>query len=128
MIPTHVIKFEAAHRQHLADLFLWLAIFHQKFFSCQQKRNVKYYFWHLSNNNVLMSHEMLFKNWTVYTFYFSRLDWSLLVKHLAIEDIHNSWLYCFTNPLELGIFSKGKINLLHLGRKVIHLNLLNISK
>ena len=30
------------------------------------------------------------------------LDWSLLVKHLVIGDIHNSWLYCFTNPIELG--------------------------
>ena len=25
------------------------------------------------------------------------------MKHLVIKDIHNSWLYCFTNPLELGI-------------------------
>ena len=33
---------------------------------------------------------------------FNGLDWSLLVKHLVIKDIHNSWLYCFTNPLELG--------------------------
>jgi len=24
------------------------------------------------------------------------------VKHLVIEDVHNSRLYCFTNPLELG--------------------------
>jgi len=24
------------------------------------------------------------------------------VKHLVIEDMHNSWLCCFTNPLELG--------------------------
>jgi len=23
------------------------------------------------------------------------------VKHFVIEDVHNSWLYCFTNPLEL---------------------------
>ena len=22
---------------------------------------------------------------------------------IKFEDIHNSWLYCFTNPLELGI-------------------------
>ena len=34
--------------------------------------------------------------------HFNGLDWSLLVIHLVIEDIHNSWLYCFTNPLELG--------------------------
>ena len=33
---------------------------------------------------------------------FNGLDRSLLVKHLVIEDIHNSWFYCFTNPLELG--------------------------
>ena len=26
----------------------------------------------------------------------------LLVTHELIKDIHNSWLYCFTNPLELG--------------------------
>ena len=32
---------------------------------------------------------------------FNGLDWSLLVKHLAIKDIHNPWLFCFTNPLEL---------------------------
>ena len=25
--------------------------------------------------------------------HFNGLDWSLLVKHLVIEDIHNSWLY-----------------------------------
>ena len=24
------------------------------------------------------------------------------MKHLNFEDIHNSWLYCFTDPLELG--------------------------
>ena len=35
-------------------------------------------------------------------FQFNGLDWSLLVKHLDYEDIHNSWLYCFTNPLEIG--------------------------
>ena len=29
----------------------------------------------------------------------SRLMQCLL---LLIKDIHNSWLYCFTNPLELG--------------------------
>ena len=34
--------------------------------------------------------------------YFNGLDWSLLVKHLVIEDVRNSWLYCFTDPLELG--------------------------
>ena len=28
------------------------------------------------------------------------LDRSLLVKHLEFEDMHNSWLYCFTYPLE----------------------------
>ena len=22
--------------------------------------------------------------------------------YLLVKDIHNSWLYCFTNPLELG--------------------------
>ena len=33
---------------------------------------------------------------------FNGLDWSFLVNHLEFEDIHNSWLYCFTNPLELG--------------------------
>ena len=26
----------------------------------------------------------------------------MVTRHLIIEDIHNSWLYCFTNPLELG--------------------------
>jgi len=31
---------------------------------------------------------------------FNGLDWSFLVKHLEFEGIHNSWLYCFTNPLE----------------------------
>jgi len=30
--------------------------------------------------------------------HFNDLNWSLLVKHLVIEDVHNSWLYCFTNP------------------------------
>ena len=45
---------------------------------------------------------------------FNGLDWSLLVKHLEFEDIHNSWLYCFTNGLveqynqELCISSKSK--------------------
>ena len=24
------------------------------------------------------------------------------LKIVYIKDIHNSWLYCFTNPLELG--------------------------
>ena len=33
---------------------------------------------------------------------FNGLNWSLLVKHLVIEDVHNSWLSCFTNPLEFG--------------------------
>ena len=32
---------------------------------------------------------------------FNGLDWSLLVKHLELEDKHNSWLYCSTNPFEL---------------------------
>ena len=31
---------------------------------------------------------------------FNGLDWSLLVKHLDYEYIHNSWLYCFTISLE----------------------------
>ena len=39
----------------------------------------------------------------IYPKHFNGLDWSLLVKHLVIKDIHNSWLYCFTSPLELGI-------------------------
>ena len=34
--------------------------------------------------------------------HFNGRDWNLLAKHLVIEDIHNSWLYCFTNPLEFG--------------------------
>ena len=34
---------------------------------------------------------------------FNGLDWSLLVKHLEFEDKHNSWLYCFTNRLKLGL-------------------------
>ena len=34
--------------------------------------------------------------------HFNGLDRSLLVKHLVIEGIHNSWLHCFTNSLELG--------------------------
>ena len=34
--------------------------------------------------------------------HFNGLDWSLLVKHLEIGDIHNSWLYCYTNTFELG--------------------------
>ena len=38
--------------------------------------------------------------------HFNGLDWSLLVKHLAIEDIHNSWLYCFTNPFKLAKFKR----------------------
>ena len=25
------------------------------------------------------------------------------LKLIFYEDIHNSWLYCFTNPLELGL-------------------------
>jgi len=33
--------------------------------------------------------------------HFNDLNWNLLVKHLVIEDIHNSWLYCFTNPFKL---------------------------
>ena len=33
---------------------------------------------------------------------FNGLDRSLLVKHLVIKDVHNSWLYCFTNTVELG--------------------------
>ena len=33
---------------------------------------------------------------------FNGLDWSLLVKNLDFEDMHNPWLYCFTNPLEIG--------------------------
>ena len=42
-------------------------------------------------------------SWTIWNFIqFNGLDWSLLVKHLDYEDIHNSWLYCFTNPLEIG--------------------------
>ena len=24
------------------------------------------------------------------------------MKHLDYEDIHSSWLYCFTNPVEIG--------------------------
>ena len=51
-------------------------------------------FW-IENHRIL-----LIKSEHVYQF--NGLDWSLLVKHLVIEDIHNSWLYCFTNPLELG--------------------------
>ena len=30
------------------------------------------------------------------------IDRSLLKKHLVIEDIHNSWLYCFANPFKFG--------------------------
>ena len=26
----------------------------------------------------------------------------VMYKNKVIKDIHNSWLYCFTNPLELG--------------------------
>ena len=40
--------------------------------------------------------------------HFNGLDWSLLVKHLVIEDMHNSWLNCFTNPLELGTRCESK--------------------
>ena len=29
--------------------------------------------------------------------HFSELNWSLLVKHLVIQDIHNSWLYLWNN-------------------------------
>ena len=32
---------------------------------------------------------------------FNGLDWSLLVKHLDYEDMHNPWLYCFTNFFSL---------------------------
>ena len=42
------------------------------------------------------------RNFSTLKCWFNGLDWSLLVKHLDYEDIHNSWLYCFTNPLELG--------------------------
>ena len=29
------------------------------------------------------------------------MRWDVLT-HIRYEDIHNSWLYCFTNPLEIG--------------------------
>ena len=45
---------------------------------------------------------------------FNGLNWSLLVKHLEFEDMHNSWLYCFTNPLELGT----RVSLLALAKHV----------
>ena len=32
-------------------------------------------------------------------FHFNGLDWSLLVKHPVIEDVHNFWLYRFTSEL-----------------------------
>ena len=28
---------------------------------------------------------------------------------VVFEDMHNSWLYCFTNPLELGTLFKFKM-------------------
>ena len=31
------------------------------------------------------------------------------MKHLVIEDVHNSWLYCFSNPFKLGT----RVSLLH---------------
>ena len=40
--------------------------------------------------------------WKICIYKFNGLDWSLLVKHLEFEDVHNSWLYCFINPVELG--------------------------
>ena len=27
-----------------------------------------------------------------------------MINRFNIEDIHKSWLYCFTNPLELGTY------------------------
>ena len=32
----------------------------------------------------------------------TRLIDDVMFKTILIKDIHNSWLYCFTNPLELG--------------------------
>jgi len=40
---------------------------------------------------------------------FNGLECSLLVKHVIIEDMHGSGLYCFTNPLELGT----RVSLMH---------------
>ena len=38
--------------------------------------------------------QTLFKRNSYKNNQFNGLDWSLLVKHLVIKDIHNSWLYC----------------------------------
>ena len=53
---------------------------------------IKFKLWHKNYVHRILKEKMQFNG----------LDWSLLVKHLVIKDIHNSWLYCFTNPLELG--------------------------
>ena len=53
---------------------------------------VRYYF-------ILLKRKMQIFNNNVN--HFNGLDRSLLVKHLVIEDIYNSWLYCITNPFEL---------------------------
>ena len=34
---------------------------------------------------------------------------------IQLEDVHNSWLYCFTNPLELGT----RVSLSHVSSKII---------
>ena len=45
---------------------------------------------------------LIFNNFSNGTlFRFDGPDWNFLVKHV-IEDIHDSWLHCSTNPLELG--------------------------
>ena len=43
--------------------------------------------------------------------------------HTFHEDIHNSWLYCFTNPLEIG----ARVSLSHRQPNVLTLSIKNSS-
>ena len=61
------------------------------------KHLIRMMIWRISQTSTWFNYQ---KN-AFYIQYFNGLDWSLLVKHLDYEDIHNSWLYCFTNPLEI---------------------------
>ena len=42
---------------------------------------------------------------------FNGLDWSLLMKHLEFEDIHNSWSYCFTASIVTNVMLSIRVKL-----------------
>ena len=46
------------------------------------------------NNTIVVSYPNIVRN---EIFLYNKINYDEV-----IEDIHNSWLYCFTNPLELG--------------------------